>query len=203
MQIVPDPGTLTAWMDETPGETAMRFTLGTLPSLDDVRIASPCSVGWRSMAGDDRVRFCSQCQKHVYNLSAMNTDEATALLRQKEGRLCVRFYRRWDGTMKTADCPTGLRQFARHPWRWVASSVVAVLAVVLPGLGCGNVPCQGAPLPPPTSSSSQKSSPDKPAKDGQPAEPKAAGVNGPGGAGGSAMPPSATPPTGASCRKAD
>ena len=39
--------------------------------LEDVRVASPCNASWDAMKGDDRVRFCGECQKNVYNLSAM------------------------------------------------------------------------------------------------------------------------------------
>jgi hypothetical protein len=62
------------------------------------------------MTGDDRARFCAQCQKPVYDLSNMTADEAVALIRSREGKLCARFYRRIDGTILTADCPVGARQ---------------------------------------------------------------------------------------------
>ena len=81
--------------------------------LDDVRIASPCSAAWDQMRGDDRVRFCAECGKHVYNLSALSRTEAEALIREKEGRLCARIYRRRDGTVLTDNCPVGLRQMRR------------------------------------------------------------------------------------------
>jgi hypothetical protein len=75
--------------------------------LTQVKVASPCSADWDAMEGDDRARFCGQCKKNVYNLSAMTEKEAAALVRNTEGRLCVRYYRRADGTMLTADCPVG------------------------------------------------------------------------------------------------
>lgn len=78
-----------------------------LPLLDDIAIATPCFVDWNSMVGDERVRFCGECQKQVYNLSNMNADEAEALVREREGDLCARLYRRADGTVLTADCPKG------------------------------------------------------------------------------------------------
>jgi hypothetical protein len=78
--------------------------------LDDTRIASPCKASWEAMKGDDRVRFCGECQKNVYDLSAMAREEATRLLVEREGNLCVRLYHRADGTVITADCPVGLRK---------------------------------------------------------------------------------------------
>ena len=59
------------------------------------------------MYGDDRRRFCSQCKLNVYNLSGMTRDEAEQLVMNSEGRLCVRFFRRKDGTVLTQDCPAG------------------------------------------------------------------------------------------------
>ncbi len=92
--------------------------------LDDVRIASPCPARWEDMIGDDRVRFCGQCTKNVYNLSALSREEGEALLRAAQEReagqagagagLCVRIYRRSDGTVLTADCPTGVRRKKRR-----------------------------------------------------------------------------------------
>ena len=81
-----------------------------LPLLDNVRVASPCKADWEQMTGDDRVRFCGQCDKNVYNLSAMTRQDAEQLLLEKEGKVCVRFYRRSDGTVMTTDCPVGARR---------------------------------------------------------------------------------------------
>ena len=77
--------------------------------LNQIQVASPCHADWAGMTGTEQVRFCLGCRKNVYNLSAMTSDEAQALFEEKEGRLCVRFYRRADGTMLTQDCPVGLR----------------------------------------------------------------------------------------------
>jgi hypothetical protein len=92
--------------------------------LDDVRVASPCNAAWDQMEGDDRARFCRLCSKHVYNLSNMSRKEAEARVREKEGRLCVRFYRRRDGTLLTDNCPVGFRA-AR---RWLLTHVGAITA---------------------------------------------------------------------------
>jgi hypothetical protein len=81
-----------------------------LPLLENVRIASPCSASWEAMTGDDRVRFCGSCQKNVYNLSAMESAEAETLLAKHNESICVRLYRRTDGTVMTTDCPVGVRK---------------------------------------------------------------------------------------------
>ena len=82
--------------------------------LDRVSIASPCPANWDSMPGTDQVRHCSQCNQNVYNLSAMTRRQAEKLLRETEGRLCARLYRRADGTILTENCPAGLRAIGRR-----------------------------------------------------------------------------------------
>ncbi len=98
-----------------------------LPVLGELRIASPCNEPWDAMTGDEAVRFCGRCEKNVYNLSAMTRADAEALLAAKEGKLCVRFYQRADGTVLTADCPTGVRR--RRVKVAAAAGAVAALAV--------------------------------------------------------------------------
>jgi hypothetical protein len=59
------------------------------------------------MDGDDRKRYCGDCKLNVYNLSGMTKYDAEHLLRMSEGRLCVRYFQRPDGTVLTQDCPVG------------------------------------------------------------------------------------------------
>lgn len=85
-----------------------------LPVLDDIRVAAPCSAAWSEMTGDDRTRHCGECHKNVYNLSGMTRDEAEALLIERNGDLCVRYYQRADGTILLADCAVGVRKRIRR-----------------------------------------------------------------------------------------
>ena len=57
------------------------------------------------MEGDEWVRHCGECRLNVYNVSAMTEEKALELIAEREGRLCVRFYQRHDGTVLTEDCP--------------------------------------------------------------------------------------------------
>jgi len=72
--------------------------------LSKVRVAKPCTADWREMVGDDRIRHCSLCARNVYNISEMSREEAAALIQGAEGRLCIRYYARPDGTMMSGDC---------------------------------------------------------------------------------------------------
>ena len=102
--------------------------------LDHVRVAAPCPAEWDSMIGSERVRFCGQCQLNVYNLSEMSKREAEALITKTEGRLCVRYYQRADGTILTNNCPVGLRALKRRVSRVTRATISAVLGF-LAGVG--------------------------------------------------------------------
>lgn len=111
--------------------TARSVTLPQVPAsglLNRVRIASPCPADWSAMDGDDRSRLCAQCNKRVYNLSAMSAREAEAFIRQATGRVCVRLYQRADGTVMTADCPVGLAAVRARAAR-LAGRVAAAVAL--------------------------------------------------------------------------
>ena len=95
--------------------------------LDKVRVAAPCNADWNAMIGDYRTRFCGHCNLHVYNLSSMTKAEAESLIARSEGKLCVRFYRRADGSILTENCPVGLRAIRRR----VSSVSKAIATAVL------------------------------------------------------------------------
>ena len=102
--------------------------------LNNVSIASPCSADWNEMYGDERKRFCGDCKLNVYNLSEMSRGEAEALIMNADGRLCVRFYRRNDGTVITKDCPVGrakVKQRARAVAMAACSLMIALFTGVL------------------------------------------------------------------------
>jgi hypothetical protein len=105
--------------------------------LESLRIATPCSADWDDMAGDDRVRFCGKCEKNVYNLSAMTRDDGEALVRAKEGRMCVRMFQRTDGTVITSDCPVGVRREKLRARIWARVAGMATSAALLVGVWSG------------------------------------------------------------------
>ena len=101
--------------------------------LDNIRVASPCPADWEGMYGDERKRFCGECKLNVYNLSGMTRQEAENLIANWEGRLCVRFYRRADGSVLTADCPVGWAAVERRLSR-AATAVFSMFAGLFSGV---------------------------------------------------------------------
>src|SRR4051812_42435495 len=103
----------------------------TLPLLERIEVASPCSRSWDAMMGDDRMRACGACKQHVFNLSAMTAAEAEQLILERAGVACVRYFQRADGTILLADCTIGRRR------KTTATLAVAGLVTVLAGGGLG------------------------------------------------------------------
>src|SRR3954464_854122 len=101
--------------------------------LEDIRIASPCPADWDAMYGDDRKRFCGDCKLNVYNLSGMTRDEAETLIMNAEGRLCIRMYRRADGTVITSDCPVGWERIKQRT-RFYATALASLLMALFTGV---------------------------------------------------------------------
>jgi hypothetical protein len=107
-------------------------------SLDVLSVKNPCPESWDAMEGDDEARSCGVCRMTVYDLSAMTRERAEQLVAEREGRLCVRFYRRADGTVSTADCApirfAALRRTARRTLGAAAALFASLLTLVV-GLG--------------------------------------------------------------------
>lgn len=119
-------------------------------SLDQLKIASPCGMDWNEMQGDDRSRFCGSCEKHVYNFAAMTLEEGLALIEAKEGKICARLTRRYDGTVLTSECPVGLAAKMQRFRRRLVYSALAAGLLVGAFLGFGRnrsnnaeTPCDG------------------------------------------------------------
>ena len=115
--------------------------------LEELKVATPCSERWEDMTGDDRKRFCAKCRLHVYNLAGMTRDEATRFVSgAKPGeRVCIRLYRRRDGTVLTRDCPAGISAARRR-----SRTGMAAAALLVAGAGA-TVASSGAGGPPPES----------------------------------------------------
>ena len=93
-----------------------------------VKIKNPCPASWDEMEGNDRARFCKLCKLNVYNLSGMTREQASNLLAEKEGRLCVRYFQREDGTILTEDCSVVRASRARRHAATMAMFCIMFLA---------------------------------------------------------------------------
>jgi hypothetical protein len=94
--------------------------------LDRIEIPLPCHVPWADMTGDDRIRFCGDCHQNVYNVAMFTRAEATRLLNDSSGRVCLRIFRRPDGTVITDDCRARLRAARKRGLLIFAGTLVIV-----------------------------------------------------------------------------
>lgn len=127
------------------------ISLPTVDALDAISIPVPCPVGWDTMHGDDRTRFCGQCKQNVHDVSELTRAEAIQLVTAGQKTPCLRIFRRPDGRVMTADCTTKRERV----WKWLhkrAPWAAAAFALVFMA-GCGKPTClAGSPAPPPTQS---------------------------------------------------
>ncbi len=110
-----------------------------LDEIGVVKVATPCKAKWSQMKGNDTVRRCELCNQNVYHLSRMTAFEARELLLKTEGRLCVRFFARADGSVLTKDCAVGVKRRRLTLIAAAASVVALVLSAVAATLQAGGL----------------------------------------------------------------
>jgi hypothetical protein len=90
------------------------------------KLTHPCDQDWSAMTGDDKCRFCSQCQLHVHNLSAMTPDEQGVVM-ELPGRKCVAMVQ----NAKAIEVRSGTWLLIHRMTRPLRA-VAALVAIVLP-----------------------------------------------------------------------
>jgi hypothetical protein len=108
--------------------------------LQQLDVASPCYERWDDMKGDDRVRHCASCRLNVYNVRELTRAEVEELVTRTNGRLCIRLYRRWDGTVLTRDCPVGLQRARVRVATALLTAAAFVGVLLLPLIRIGGSP---------------------------------------------------------------
>ncbi|HXG64347.1 MAG TPA: carboxypeptidase-like regulatory domain-containing protein [Blastocatellia bacterium] len=105
--------------------------MGRKTDLYHLQIPIPCPADWEQMMGNERKRYCVECDKFVYNLSQMTERQAKALLAASRGNLCARFTRDPDGSILflAEEPPPGLRLISRR-----ASPVATAVVTAIIGL---------------------------------------------------------------------
>lgn len=109
----------------------------------EATLATPCAARWDEMEGNLRVRHCGRCNKHVYNVGELTRQELDALVVKHEGKLCMRFFVRGDGTLITKDCKRDVR--IRPSRLAVALGAAAIAAGAAAGMGGALVDAYRAP----------------------------------------------------------
>jgi Carboxypeptidase regulatory-like domain len=100
--------------------------------LDQLRVVSPCSTDWDRMSGDEKKRFCSGCNKFVYDFSQMTRRQVEAIVSINRGRMCARITRRPDGSLLTMETPPAHPVIARRASPVVNATLAAILGLSVP-----------------------------------------------------------------------
>src|SRR5262245_64072027 len=100
--------------------------------LDQLQVVSPCSTGWDRMSGDEKKRFCSECNKFVYDFSQMTRRQVEAIVSIHRGRMCARITRRPDGSLLTLETPQAHPVVSRRASPVVNSTLAAILGLSVP-----------------------------------------------------------------------
>ncbi|MBL8193468.1 MAG: carboxypeptidase regulatory-like domain-containing protein [Blastocatellia bacterium] len=96
--------------------------------LETINLAFSCPMDWDKMAGDNQTRYCPECKLNVHNISSLSSIEATKLINSNEKGLCIKLYRRLDGTVLTKDCSIGIKVIKK---KITTNMAVASLAILL------------------------------------------------------------------------
>ncbi len=109
-------------------------------------VPKPCHAEWSSMDGDERKRFCGECGKHVYNLSAMTQGGAQKFADETQGRECVAYVRTDDGLMQS---PSFFEQLILRIVGWRPGLATVLLAILPAALAScvSRTPTAGVPMP--------------------------------------------------------
>lgn len=97
---------------------------------DELPIPEPCHADWDAMEPRERARFCQECRIEVTDVSAHTEAEVRAFAaRPREGRVCVSYLVRADGTIRLADTPdVPTRSLVRRGRSLVAAASLALAA---------------------------------------------------------------------------
>lgn len=93
------------------------------------RTGSPCSADWDRMVGNERVRYCPECKRDVYDFSRMSDKDVEQLLSRREQRLCARVRQRPDGTVVTTGSTVSFGVLVRRISRVASIALAAAISV--------------------------------------------------------------------------
>ena len=113
--------------------------------LDQLKIISPCSNDWNRMSGDEKKRFCSRCNKFVYDFSQMTQQQVDTIVSIHQGRMCARMTRWPDGSLITLETPPIHTVVAHRAPPVVNATLAAILCLSAPANGL-NVAVSAAQL---------------------------------------------------------
>src|SRR4029079_18148159 len=66
---------------------------------------------------------------YVYNISELTQDQAESLIEEHEGKMCLRYFQRFEGTTMTKDCAVGWAAFKKRTLLIGGAAAAIVISV--------------------------------------------------------------------------
>jgi hypothetical protein len=85
------------------------------------------------MTGDEKKRFCAECDKFVYDFAQMTRQQIEAIVSINRGRMCARITRKPDGSLLTLETPPVHPVAARRASPVVNATLAVILGLNVPG----------------------------------------------------------------------
>jgi hypothetical protein len=85
------------------------------------------------MTGDEKKRFCAECDKFVYDFAQMTRQQVEAIVSINRGRMCARITRKPDGSLLTLETPPVHPIAARRASPVVNATLAVILGLNVPG----------------------------------------------------------------------
>jgi hypothetical protein len=93
------------------------------------RTGTPCPADWDLMRGDERVRYCPECKRDVYDFSKMSDEDIEHLVARGGQRLCARVRQRPSGVVVTTDSSVSFGGLMRRMSRLATIALAAAISV--------------------------------------------------------------------------
>lgn len=103
-------------------------------TADDYKMATPnCPFVWSENPDNpkERVKYCTNCNAQVYNLSGFDMTETQSLIFKRENRSNAPLYKREDGKFMTSDCPIALKKKKDKQMLIGGAALVLVLLIIM------------------------------------------------------------------------
>lgn len=101
-----------------------------------------CPFSWTDDSTTDRFKYCSKCQRTIYNFEGIEIADAEKLIFTRENLKKFKLYKRPDGKFMTSNCPEANKRTQR---------IVGVVAICVAIIACiAGAIIMLPPMPPPT-----------------------------------------------------
>lgn len=113
--------------------------------VDRLKIDFPCTADWNQMRGNERIRYCEECNKYVYDFARLPRRQVEEMMAASPGRICAKLTYKNNSLVFLDSKPRPRPESHR------ASPLAAAILTAMLGINTGAaLPVMAAPLDPPS-----------------------------------------------------